>query len=152
MRKGRRAENAIELETLRRHYDMLLSICRKIHRAAEHAARQRTRRSRQKPLKRQIIWNRVKKIVYGMPGCGEIFGGEAFTHIPHKGEEPRLEDPCSWKPHQLAISPMRSRSSLSYQTIARKIKPTKIGIGSGRKSRGGSRTYMRKNPRRILIS
>jgi hypothetical protein len=73
---------------------------------------------------RQAIWERVRNRIGGFPIIRWIFGGGAFREIPYS-KNAELHDPKSWKSHQLAVSLLAFERDQEYQTIEKKIVPTK---------------------------
>jgi hypothetical protein len=125
--RGRHPAIQAELASLRKRYRQLLPKCRLIHRAATRAAKSLAANNVEVTRKkmRQAIWGAVRHDVHGMPGDGYVFGGEAFKRIPYGNAT--LHDPTSWRPHQLAISLVSFERSQAYQTIEKKVIPTKFG-------------------------
>jgi hypothetical protein len=124
-RRGRRSSTEAELASLRRRYDKLLLKCELIHRGAEHAAKSLAGHNLELSRKgiRIAIWKRVRRSVHGMPGDAYIFDGTAFKRI--RGGTAKLHDPETWKPHQLAIALVSLERQQAYQTIEKKVVPTK---------------------------
>ena len=76
---------------------------------------------------RRAIWKQVRKDIHGTPWDGYIFSGVAFKNIRYGNAQ--LHEPSSWKPHQLAISLLSFERQEAYQTLEKKIKPTKDTTG-----------------------
>lgn len=124
--RGRKASTRAEHNSLRQRYDRLLPKCALIHRAAIRAAASSHIKNNQVIARKEIrktIWETVRRSVHGMPGDGYIFDGEGFKRIPYG--KPKLHDPATWEPHQLAISLLTFERGQAYQTIEKKIVPTK---------------------------
>ena len=124
-RRGRQPSTQAELASLNRRYDRLLIKCKLIHRATERAAKSLTGHNLKlgRERIRLAIWKRVRRSVHGMPGEGYIFDGTAFKRI-RRGTA-KLHDPQTWKPHQLAIALLSLERQQLYQTIEKKVVPTK---------------------------
>jgi hypothetical protein len=127
LHRGRRPTVQAELASLKKRYSQLLIKCRLIRRAATHAATSHVANNAEVARKktRLAIWEAVRPQIHGMPEDGYIFGGDAFERIPNG--KAKLHDPTSWKPHQLAISILTFERMQAYQTIEKKIVPTKFG-------------------------
>jgi hypothetical protein len=124
---GRPKTTLIERGCLHKRYAQLLKSCRLIHRAAERATASRMHPGTLSPADvRRAIHREVRKNIHGMPGDGYIFGGEAFNRIPCL-DIPKLQNPKSWKPHQLAISLLAFERMQAYQTIQKTIALAKRG-------------------------
>ncbi|HTS06782.1 MAG TPA: hypothetical protein VMP68_14480 [Candidatus Eisenbacteria bacterium] len=126
-RRGRRPQTQAEAVSLRNRYNTLLTKCRLIHSAATNTVESlgNSVDSYASVHIRKAIWDQVRRHIHGMPGDGYIFSGEAFTNIPYRHGTSKLHDPKSWKPHQLAISLLSFERVQAYQTIEKKILPTK---------------------------
>jgi len=124
-RRGRRPAIRAELASIRKRYDELLPQCTLVHQAAEHAATLHNDNNVEvaRKMKRRAIWETVHGQIHGMPSDGYIFDNVAFRRIP-RGTA-KLHEPSSWKPHQLAISMLTFERNQAYQTIEKKITPTK---------------------------
>jgi hypothetical protein len=124
-KRGRRTKSKAENDSLTRRYDALLPNCRLIHEAAEHAVSSLDGTAKNEGVReiRKAIWDAVWKDIHAIPGDGDIFSGAAFARIPYR--EAKLHDPRTWKPHQLAIALLTFERGEAYQTIEKKIKPTR---------------------------
>lgn len=125
-RRGRQPSVQAELTSVRKRYDALLPKCKLIHQASKRAAIAALTENNVELARKEIriaIWKRVRRSVHGMPGDGYIFDGTAFGRI-RRGTA-KLHDPETWKPHQLAIALVSLERSQAYQTIEKKIVPTK---------------------------
>jgi hypothetical protein len=124
-RHGRQSFPEAELAGLKRRYKTLLTKCKLIHRASKIAAESLTGNNKELARKRirLAIWEHVRRSIHGMPGDGNIFGGAAFERIGNG--TPTLHEPNTWKPYQLAIALLSLERQQAYQTIAKRIKPTK---------------------------
>lgn len=121
---GRRELVKTEKKGLERRYEQLLKNSLLIHEIAETATEKHQRPER---IGKAIQKLYVKK-VDDTRGENKIFGGKAFEIISHgrKSPTPELHNPRSWKPYQLAIALLALERSQEYDTIKRKIRPTKF--------------------------
>jgi hypothetical protein len=119
--RGRKPSTLAELASLKKRYNQLLPSCALVHRAAKTAAASHTRHDQKDARKeiRRAIWEQVQPSIHGMSGDGYIFGGQAFKRM-HYGT-PKLHEPTTWKPKQLAISLLSLELGQAYQTIEKKL-------------------------------
>jgi hypothetical protein len=124
-RLGRHQTPEADLASTNNRYDALLPICKLIHEASRIARATAKATNNVEMARKQIrraIWEQVRRSVHGMPGDGYIFDGTAFAKIRPTA---RLHDPKTWKPYQLAIALIAIEREEKYQTIGKKIVPTK---------------------------
>lgn len=125
-RHGRHPAAQAELASVRKRYDRLLPKCKLVHQASKRAAAAALTKNNVELARKEIriaIWKSVRRSVHGMPGDGYIFDGTAFKRI--RGGTAKLHDPGTWKPHQLAIALLSIERQQAYQTIEKKVVPTK---------------------------
>lgn len=105
---------------LRARLKLLIDYCESLHRKIiEHQSEQSiVTESRRVNILRNF-WRTILKI----PGGVSVLGGEAFLKIAYEKRDnpPKLEDPTTWKPRQLAIALLAFEEGHAYHTIERKF-------------------------------
>jgi hypothetical protein len=103
----------------------LLPKCELIHQAVETVT-PKDKRSKPEQIRKRV-WEIIRKDVHGMRGDDLVFGGQAFSEIPHgkRARVPCLCDRQSWTPRQLAISLLVFERELKYSTLEKKLRSSK---------------------------
>jgi hypothetical protein len=107
-------------DRLRTRLKLLIDYCESLHRQIiEHQAEQRIAIESRRVNILRNFWRAILKI----PGGVSILGGEAFLKIAYEKRDnpPKLEDPATWKPRQLAIALLAFEEGHAYHTIERKF-------------------------------
>jgi hypothetical protein len=124
IKRGRHSTAQAESDSLRRRYSALLPLCRLLHDNVRYAIAEVTKTGQcTRQRIRAMVWDRSMRSIHGTPGDGSIFDGSAFKRIPYGHAE--LHQPQSWKPHQLVIALISLERSRAYQTLEKKIVPSR---------------------------
>jgi len=121
-RVGDRGRNRVpyaERYRLRKRYNALRKICTEIHGVAEKTVMTASTREAAVP---KAVWKAVKPYSDLICGVDSIFNGAAFREMPYK-RIPRLDQPKTWKPYQLALALISIETNRQFRTVQRIVAP-----------------------------
>lgn len=121
---GRPSTKHILQREVRKTYRLRLAECEWLHGAIQDIVSRAEKQGEKPDSIRASVLRSVWKKVYGLRLGNLILGGEVFDVIPNGKQviDPKLRDPRSWKPRQMAIARTALELDLAYETVVRHLR------------------------------